>query len=170
MQIEFIYWSIRLTLQISVFKKITTHYYSCQYFNAHKRKYYDIILKISNMANLYMSRPMGKQTSCICENKDADQLRGNHEADQRLCFRYSDSTVPLLLNPKFPTCSHLLCLYRPVCVRPIRKPHYWYFHEMAHMLYKFEVIIRTYAKSCEQQGLCPVCHYENTPMQHTDFS
>ena len=29
----------------------------------------------------------------------ADQLRGNHEADQRLCFRYTDSTIPLL--PKF---------------------------------------------------------------------
>ena len=33
---------------------------------------------------------------CICENKDADQLRGKHEADQRLCFRYTDSTIPLL--------------------------------------------------------------------------
>ena len=33
---------------------------------------------------------------CICENKDADQLRGNREADQRLCFRYIDSTIPLL--------------------------------------------------------------------------
>ena len=33
---------------------------------------------------------------CICENKDADQLRGNREADQRLCFRYTDSTIPLL--------------------------------------------------------------------------
>ena len=27
------------------------------------------------------------------ENKDADQLRGNREADQRLCFRYTDSSV-----------------------------------------------------------------------------
>ena len=43
-----------------------------------------------------MSRLMGKPTICIGENKDADQLRGNHEADQRLCFRYSDSTIPLL--------------------------------------------------------------------------
>ena len=34
----------------------------------------------------------------ICENKDADQLRGNREADQRLCFRYTDSTIPLLSN------------------------------------------------------------------------
>ena len=33
---------------------------------------------------------------CICENKDADQLRGNREADQRLCFRYTYSTIPLL--------------------------------------------------------------------------
>ena len=34
-----------------------------------------------------MSRVMRKPDFCICENIDADQLRGNHEADQRLCFR-----------------------------------------------------------------------------------
>ena len=39
---------------------------------------------------------MRKPAFCICENKDADQLRGNREADQRLCFRYTDSTIPLL--------------------------------------------------------------------------
>ena len=39
---------------------------------------------------------MRKQAFRICENKDADQLRGNHEADQRLCFRYTDSTIPRL--------------------------------------------------------------------------
>ena len=38
---------------------------------------------------------MGKQTICIGE-KGADQLRGNREADQRLCFRYTDSAIPLL--------------------------------------------------------------------------
>ena len=43
---------------------------------------------------------MGKPTICIGENKGADQLRGNREADQHLCFRYSDSTVPPLLNSK----------------------------------------------------------------------
>ena len=32
----------------------------------------------------------------ICENKDADQLRGNREADQRLCFPYIGSKIPLL--------------------------------------------------------------------------
>ena len=39
---------------------------------------------------------MRKLDFCICENKDADQLRVNREADQRLCFRYIDSTIPPL--------------------------------------------------------------------------
>ena len=39
---------------------------------------------------------MRKPAFCIWENKDADQLRGNREADQRLCFCYTDSTIPLL--------------------------------------------------------------------------
>ena len=46
-----------------------------------------------------MSRVVRKPAFCICENKDADQLRGNREADQRLCFRYTDSTISLL--PKY---------------------------------------------------------------------
>ena len=37
-----------------------------------------------------------KTVFCISENKDADQLRGNREADQRLCFRYIAITIPLL--------------------------------------------------------------------------
>ena len=44
----------------------------------------------------YMSLVMRKPTFLICENKDADQLRGNREADRRLCFRCIDSTIPLL--------------------------------------------------------------------------
>ena len=39
---------------------------------------------------------MRKPTFCTSENKDADQLRCNREADQRLCFRYLDSMIPLL--------------------------------------------------------------------------
>ena len=54
-------------------------------------------LHVYCMACLHnLSRVMRKPDFCICENKDADQLRGNHEADQRLCFRYTDSTIPLL--------------------------------------------------------------------------
>ena len=61
---------------------------------------------------LYMSRIMRKQMFCIGENKDADQLRGNHKADKRLCFRYLDSTIPLL--PKY----KILSVPSPVAVQP----------------------------------------------------
>ena len=37
---------------------------------------------------------MKKPDFCICKNKGADQLRVT--PDQRLCFRYMDSTIPLL--------------------------------------------------------------------------
>ena len=47
-----------------------------------------------------MSLCVRKPTMCICENKGADQLRGDREADQRLCFRHSDSTIPLLPTSK----------------------------------------------------------------------
>ena len=43
---------------------------------------------------------MGKPTICIGENKGADQLRSDCEADQHLCFRYKDSTIPLFSKSK----------------------------------------------------------------------
>ena len=45
---------------------------------------------------LYLRHAMRKPALCICKNKGADQLRGNREADQRLCFRYMGSSIPLL--------------------------------------------------------------------------
>ena len=42
---------------------------------------------------------MRKPDFSICENRDADQLRGNRAAEQRLCCRYIDSTIPLI--PKY---------------------------------------------------------------------
>ena len=56
-----------------------------------------------------MSHLMGKPTICIWENKDADQLRGNVEADQCLCFRYTDSALPLLLKSEIFKLLACLC-------------------------------------------------------------
>ena len=56
-----------------------------------------------------MSPGVRKLTFCICENKDAD----NREADQRLCFRYLDSTIPLLPKYKISSLSP-----SPVAVQP----------------------------------------------------
>ena len=39
---------------------------------------------------------MRKAAFCKCKNKGADQLRVYSAADQHLCFRYIDSTIPLL--------------------------------------------------------------------------
>ena len=60
-----------------------------------------------------MSLVVRNPAFCICKNKDADQLSSNCEADQRLCFRYTDSTIPLL--PK----SQISMLYpSSVAVQP----------------------------------------------------
>ena len=40
---------------------------------------------------------MRKPALCICEKKDADQLPGNHAADQHLCFHCIDKENPSLL-------------------------------------------------------------------------
>ena len=44
----------------------------------------------------HMSRLMGKPDIYLRENKDADQLCSNCEADLRLCFHYIDGTIPLV--------------------------------------------------------------------------
>ena len=68
-----------------------------------------------------MSLVMRKLAFCICENKDANHLCGNREADQRLCFRFIDGTIPLLPIYNFQASDHLLWLCSPVCVGPGRK-------------------------------------------------
>ena len=83
---------------------------------------------------------MGKPTICIGENKDADQLRGKISfavtAKLISAFVFATRIVQFLfyLNPKFQASSSLLCLYRAVCVGPVRKPHCWFSHEVAQML------------------------------------
>ena len=43
---------------------------------------------------------MRKTAFYICKNKDADQLRSNCAANQRLWFHFMDSTIPLLSKSK----------------------------------------------------------------------
>ena len=65
---------------------------------------------------------MRKPAFCICENKDADQLRGNREADRRLFFAIRIVQSLYYLRPKFQASNHLLSQYSLVCVGPGRKP------------------------------------------------
>ena len=66
---------------------------------------------------LYMSRAVRKPVFCICENKDADQLRGNREGYREAdtaklisAFVFATQIVQSLyfLNPKFQASSCLL--------------------------------------------------------------
>ena len=94
-----------------------------------------VSLKISCL--MYdLSRRMGKPTICIGGNKGADQLHSNCEADQRLCFRYTDSTIPLLSKSKLAS-NHLPRLFSWVCVGTCRNPNCWFSHAQA----KFSFIL-----------------------------
>ena len=61
----------------------------------------DRLWEMDNRAWVYYE-PRREKTGFLYmrKNKDADQLRGNREADQRLCFRYMASTIPLLTKYK----------------------------------------------------------------------
>ena len=93
---------------------------------------------------------MRKPAFCICENKDADQLRGNREADQGLCFRYTDSTIPLL-PVKFQASRHLQWLYSPVYVGPgqkTRRPERGSIKIVLFVLFLSSVIMHTSINLC----------------------
>ena len=77
----------------------------------------------------YLSLVMRTPAFCIRENKDADQLRGNREADQRLCFRYKDSTIPLLPKSEI---SAILCGCAARFVSElVENPEDWFSHNEA---------------------------------------
>ena len=72
---------------------------------------------------------MRKPAFCICEkNKDTDQLRGNREAEQRLCFRNIDSTIPLLSQSKISSLKPY-----SVAVQPGLNPEDRFSHNKAQM-------------------------------------
>ena len=84
---------------------------------------------------------MGKPTICICENKDADQLRGNRELISAFVFATWIVHFLFFLNPKFQASSLALLLHNTVCVRPVRKPHCWFSHEVAQILGQVNLVL-----------------------------
>ena len=76
-----------------------------------------------------------KSAFCICENKDAYQLRGYRAADQ-WAFVFATHIVQshYLLNPKFQASSYLLWLYSTVCVRPVGNPKDRFSHDTAQIV------------------------------------
>ena len=68
--------------------ELFTHLNLREHFTEKEVKIYigEIVLALETLHKVrdYMSRAMRKPGFCLCENKDADQLRSNCEADQCL--------------------------------------------------------------------------------------
>ena len=76
---------------------------------------------------------MRKLAFCICKNKDADQLRGNREADQCLCFRYTDKTIPILTKSEISSLLPYSIIARPGLCRSVGNPKDQFSHVAAHL-------------------------------------
>ena len=115
---------------------------------------------------------MRKPTICIYENKAADQLNSNCEADQHLCFHYMDSKIPLLFKSKISSLqpsSVLVQLNQTLCsdrVQPVQKPYYWFSDVETHMVNNSVMLMNKF-KSCgfmilsgnqSDKGLAYNCH------------
>ena len=71
---------------------------------------------------------MGKPAFCICENKDC-------AADQRLCFRYTDSTIPLLSKSEISSLKASSVVVQPGFVLDlVGNPEDRFSHNEAHMI------------------------------------
>ena len=82
-----------------------------------------------------MSLVVRKPAFCICENKDADQLRSYCAADQR----YTDSTIPLHFEP---LAIFFGCTARFVS-HQVGNPEDWFSNNEVHII--FNVAITTAA-------------------------
>ena len=84
---------------------------------------------------------MGKPTIAYAKTKA--QISFAVTAKLISAFVFATQIVQFLfyLNPKFQASSSFLCLYRLVCVGPVRKPHCWFSHEVAQMLLIFDVCL-----------------------------
>ena len=114
----------------------------CFYFNTFAR------LKIGQ--TLVFKLPVGSSSQRVRMKFEPPHGKSNnlHRRKQRrrsasrLCFHYTDSTFHLLL--KFQASSSFLCLYRPVCVGPVRKPHCWFSNEAAHFCFSLSPPITSF--------------------------
>ena len=62
-----------------------------------------IKLRVVGCGMCILNAASQKQTICICESKDADQLCSECISDQRRFFRYTDSAIRLLPKSEIPS-------------------------------------------------------------------
>ena len=84
---------------------------------------------------------MRNPTFCICENKDADQLRGPR-TDQRHCFRYIDRTIPLLSKSEISSLYQSSVGEKPGSCRTRSETRKLVFHDAAY-IYGLDYLMRS---------------------------
>ena len=57
-----------------------------------------VFCPLQTMQVKQVSHRKKKTSICVCETKGADKMCSNYAADQRLSFRYADSTIHLLIS------------------------------------------------------------------------
>ena len=97
------------------------------------QKHFFLLLRLTYIELLNLSRIVRKPDFCLCENKGADQLRSNGEADQRHCFRYTDSTISLLHISKASSALDFVCTAWFVSYL-VGNPICWFSNAKAHIL------------------------------------
>ena len=61
----------------------------------------ELLIELTVLVNfVFIPTPFEPRNENLCENEGSDQLRSDCEADQRLRFRYTDSTIPPLHKAK----------------------------------------------------------------------
>ena len=72
------------------------------------------------------------------ENKGADQILGNGAADQRLCFRFIDSKIPLLLKSKMSSlCPSSVAVQPSLFLTWVRNPQDRFSHDTTDLFSEF---------------------------------
>ena len=99
---------------------------------------------------------MRKPAFCICENKGADQLLCNCEADHAFVFATRIVQFLYSLNLEFPASNYILCLYSLLCVGPVWKPHCLFSHDTDQMLREK---IHLHIVTCSINGDVIFCGY-----------
>ena len=111
---------------------------------------------------------------CIVKRKKVQiSCTVNHAADQQLCFRYKQSTIPLLSNLKLQLCSHFLWLW----VRPGWKPWDRFSYVVAYIAKQatFKLIASSkprtgFTDQCSYNSKIVLCHYMLLFCQRFAFS
>ena len=90
-----------------------------------------VSMKSAQLVNI-LAAPWENQQSAWAKTKAQISFAVTAKLIRAFVFATRIVQFHFCLKPKFQASSYLLCLYRPVCVGPVRKPHCWFSHEEAH--------------------------------------